>query len=339
MGSCSRTPRARSPAAASTSGRSNRQAGSRAGSPPAPPSRSCRHSSGTARSRSARSSRASLSRRRRATRATPAVGPREPLPDLDQRAPFRLADHRHEARLRLRDRQRRRRAGVGARQPPAPVGAMRAEQLVRMSDGTVRTYPDAGRLRYTPRPPTRTGTCSTSSATSFRTLEGELIVRDRKSGFCLADHYGPPSGGSPPLRALTSTATAPPPTPARSLSSRAPRSGSRTSTPPTSTARTSTSGRARRYLPAHPSANPTLQLEELDYTNNDASLRIQLTWQGGSPASRRYAAARTQRTARPKRGRKREEIGQPVGLSRRRPSRSSRNAFIPSARAPSMSSS
>ena len=30
-------------------------------------------------------------------------------------------------------------------------------------------------------------------------------------------------------------------------------------------------------------ANPTLQLEELDYTNNDASLRIRLTWDGGLP--------------------------------------------------------
>ena len=30
-------------------------------------------------------------------------------------------------------------------------------------------------------------------------------------------------------------------------------------------------------------ANPTLQLEEIDYTNNDASLRIRLTWHGGVP--------------------------------------------------------
>jgi len=30
-------------------------------------------------------------------------------------------------------------------------------------------------------------------------------------------------------------------------------------------------------------ANPTLQLEEIDYTNNNASLRIRLSWHGGSP--------------------------------------------------------
>ena len=30
-------------------------------------------------------------------------------------------------------------------------------------------------------------------------------------------------------------------------------------------------------------ANPTLQLEEIDYTNNAASLRIRLTWHGALP--------------------------------------------------------
>jgi hypothetical protein len=30
-------------------------------------------------------------------------------------------------------------------------------------------------------------------------------------------------------------------------------------------------------------ANPTQQLEEVDYGNNDASLRIRLSWRGGMP--------------------------------------------------------
>ena len=30
-------------------------------------------------------------------------------------------------------------------------------------------------------------------------------------------------------------------------------------------------------------ANPTQQLEEIDYTNNAASLRIRLTWSGDVP--------------------------------------------------------
>ncbi|MBA3476702.1 MAG: hypothetical protein H0T10_08125 [Actinobacteria bacterium] len=37
-------------------------------------------------------------------------------------------------------------------------------------------------------------------------------------------------------------------------------------------------------------ANPTLQLEEIDYTNNAASLRIRLTWHGELP---RVATLRT----------------------------------------------
>jgi hypothetical protein len=36
------------------------------------------------------------------------------------------------------------------------------------------------------------------------------------------------------------------------------------------------------YLLVH-RANPDHRLEELDYANNDASLRIRLTWRGGVP--------------------------------------------------------
>ena len=67
---------------------------------------------------------------------------------------------------------------------------MRAQQLVRMSDGTVRTYEDAGRLRYTPSPSHTHWHLLDFQRYELRTLDGELVVRDRKSGFCLADHYG-----------------------------------------------------------------------------------------------------------------------------------------------------
>ena len=73
---------------------------------------------------------------------------------------------------------------------------MRAQQLVRLSDGAVRTYDDAGRLRYTPSPSHTHWHLLDFQRYELRTLDGELVVRDRKSGFCLADHYGLARGAS-----------------------------------------------------------------------------------------------------------------------------------------------
>ena len=216
---------------------------------------------------------------------TPAVGPRELLPDLDQRAPFRLTitgtklgfasatDNIGDGPAWVR----------GSR--PAPVGAMRAEQLVRMSDGTVRTYEDAGRLRYTSSPSHTHWHLLDFQRYELRTLEGELIVRDRKSGFCLADHYG--------LAKRRVTAF----TGAHFFGNCA------ASNPGALSVEQGTSVGFTDLYPANfhgqnlelqgvPAgvyllihrANPTLQLQEIDYTNNDASLRIQLTWQGGVPS-------------------------------------------------------
>ena len=36
------------------------------------------------------------------------------------------------------------------------------------------------------------------------------------------------------------------------------------------------------YLLVH-RANPEQRLEEIDYTNNEASLRVRLTWSGATP--------------------------------------------------------
>ena len=215
---------------------------------------------------------------------TPLVGPRELLPDLDQRAPFRLTvagtklgfasatDNIGDGPIWVR----------GSR--PVGAGTMRAQQLVRMSDRTVRTYDDAGRLRYTPSPSHTHWHLLDFQRYELRTLDGELVVRDPKSGFCLADHYGLArrrvqlfTGG----RFYGNCAASNP----RALS----------------VEQGTSIGYADLY-PAHfhgqnlelagvPAgvyvlvhrANPTLQLEEIDYTNNNASLRIRLSWHGGSP--------------------------------------------------------
>jgi hypothetical protein len=215
---------------------------------------------------------------------TPLVGPRELLPDFDQRAPFRLAlddtklgfasatDNVGDGPIWVR----------GSR--PAPVGAMHAQQLVRMSDGTVRSYDDAGRLRYTPSPSHTHWHLLDFQRYELRTLDGELVVRDRKSGFCLADHYG--------LAKRRVTAF----TGAHFFGNCA------ASNPQALSVEQGTSIGFTDLYPAHfhgqnlelrgvPAgiyllvhrANPTLQLEELDYANNAASLRIRLTWVGDDP--------------------------------------------------------
>jgi hypothetical protein len=214
---------------------------------------------------------------------TPLVGPRELLPDLDQRAPFRLTiggttlgfasatDNIGDGPVWVR----------GSR--PVPAGTMRAQQLVSMSDGSVRTYDDAGRLRYTPSPSHTHWHLLDFQRYELRTLEGDLVVRDRKSGFCLADHYGLArrrvqafTGG----RFYGNCAASNP----RALSVEQGTSIGFTDLYPAHFHGQNLELRgvpAGIYVLVH-RANPTQQLEEIDYTNNDASLRIRLTWRGSS---------------------------------------------------------
>ena len=215
---------------------------------------------------------------------TPLVGPRELLPDFDQRAPFRLSmagttlgfasatDNIGDGPVWIR----------GSR--PIPAGTMRAQQLVRMSDGSVRTYDDAGRLRYTPSPSHTHWHLLDFQRYELRTLEGDLVVRDRKSGFCLADHYGLArhrvlafSGGH-----FFGNCEASNP---RALSVEQGTSIGFTDLYPAHFHGQNLELRgvpAGIYVLVH-RANPTQQLEEIDYTNNEASLRVRLRWNGGSP--------------------------------------------------------
>jgi hypothetical protein len=167
---------------------------------------------------------------------------------------------------------------------PTASGPMLAQQLVRLSDGSVRTYDDAGRLRYTPSPTHTHWHLLDFQRYELRTLEGDLIVRDRKSGFCLADHYGlarrrvqmftgghfygscaASNPGALSVEQGTSigfTDLYPAHFHGQNLELKGVPAGS--------------------YVLVH-RANPTMQLEEIDYTNNAASLRIRLEWSGGTP--------------------------------------------------------
>ena len=117
----------------------------------------------------------------------------ELLPDLDQRAPANLVVSHTAGRYRLGFASAVDNVGAG------PVWirgvrsgrTMRATQLVRTRGGGAESHPDAGTLRYT----------ASSTHTHWHLLDFEryelrrasdytLVARDRKTGFCLADHYG-----------------------------------------------------------------------------------------------------------------------------------------------------
>lgn len=216
---------------------------------------------------------------------TPQVGPRELLPDFDQRAPFRLTvsgtrlgfasatDNVGEGPIWVR----------GSR--ASATGPMLAQQLVRLSDGAVRAYDDAGRLRYTPRVDAHALAPARLPALRATDARRRGARRDRKSGFCLADHYGLArrrvalfSGGrfygncaaSNPKALTVEQGTSigftdlyPPHFHGQNLELRGVPAGV--------------------YVLVH-RANAGLRLEEIDYTNNDASLRIRLTWRMGVPS-------------------------------------------------------
>ena len=121
--------------------------------------------------------------------------PGEALPDLDQRAPAGLVVTRARGRVRLGFASAVDNVGAGAawvratREPGDRF--MRAHQLVPLAAGGVRVHRDVGVLRYTPHPPHYHWHFQPFERYELRRASDfALVARDRKSGFCLADHYG-----------------------------------------------------------------------------------------------------------------------------------------------------
>jgi TolB protein len=121
--------------------------------------------------------------------------PDELLPDLDQRAPSGLLVLRRGSRVLLGFASAVDNVGDGpvrirgSRSRVSPT--MRADQLVELTGGGVRAYRDVGVLRYTPHPPHYHWHFQPFERYELRRAgDFALLARDRKSGFCLADHYG-----------------------------------------------------------------------------------------------------------------------------------------------------
>jgi hypothetical protein len=162
---------------------------------------------------------------------------------------------------------------------------MLASQRVLLANGRWHAEREVARLRYTNAASHHHWHLLRVVSYELRSLDGSTLVRDRKSGFCLADHYG----------------TAP-----RDFDRHARYLGTCGQYEPeaTSILEGTSLGFTDRYpaffhgqnldityVPAGTyvlvhRANPYLELYELRYENDAASVRIRLTWRGRTPSVR-----------------------------------------------------
>jgi hypothetical protein len=240
-------------------------------------------------------------------RFRPGASP-ELRPDLDQRAPFDLS-------LVKRDGPRRRRflLGFGSATDNLGLGpvsivasrssrgssTMQAAQRVRLAGGGARTYPRVGFLRYDVSPShTHWHLMDFQRYELRRADDHSLVIRDRKSGFCLTDRWTHRvATGLPgqPRRPRFTTYCGQGNTGALHV-------GQGTSVGYSDLYPAHFHGQnldvtrvpAGIYVLVH-RANPELLLRELRYENNAASLRIRLSWPRGrahAPAIRILAICR-----------------------------------------------
>jgi hypothetical protein len=233
-----------------------------------------------------------------APRPNPAVV--ELLPDLEQRPPTDLSvksvvrgGRRH---FLLGFDSATDNVGLGpvvisARRSSPRVPFMQASQIVRVEGRSRRTYPGVGVLRYV-----YSATHSHWHVMGFqryelRTLDGAVLRRDRKSGFCLADHWAHAPGRfldeprGPVFKGYCERGRP------RALTVYQGTSVGYTDRYPSHFhgQNLDLSGiAAGTYVLVH-RANRSLRLHELRYENNAASVRIRIAWprgRAGAPSVR-----------------------------------------------------
>jgi Lysyl oxidase/WD40-like Beta Propeller Repeat len=220
----------------------------------------------------------------------PARRVRELLPDFAQRAPAGLQIAGGPGRWLLGFTSLVDNLGpgssiiVGVR--PAGDARMDARQLVRLANGRTRVYDDVAQLRYTNSPPHHHWHLMRFDSFALTTLDGRTLIRDRKSGFCLADHWGAAPGlypGRHPVFAGDCEQYHPEAMRVRM------------GTSPGYTDRYPAFFHGQNVDISHVPAgtydlmhrvNAELRLHELRDDNDAASVRIRLTWRNGAPSVR-----------------------------------------------------
>jgi hypothetical protein len=208
------------------------------------------------------------------------------LPDLDQHAPDSLTMLESRGRFLLGFRSAVRNVGDGplelvASRPTRALPVMRVSQRIRLSTGGMRTVARVGLLRYKHADNHLHWHYLAFETYELRSADGRLLVRDRKSGFCLVDRHPAPGGPS----VFTAGCGEHDP---QALHVRQGSSPGNTDIYPAHFHGQNldvTHVPAGLYVLVH-RANPRRYVTESDYTNNAASVLIRLTRPKGRPAAR-----------------------------------------------------
>jgi hypothetical protein len=123
-----------------------------------------------------------------------ATASRELLPDLDQLSPQAVSIVGGGGRERLVFLSAVENTGLGpllvsGSRVSRAAAEMSADQLVRRVDGSAATYPMHSRLRFVVSETHRHWHLLGFESYEVRTVDGRVIGRDHKTGFCLGDRY------------------------------------------------------------------------------------------------------------------------------------------------------
>jgi hypothetical protein len=213
----------------------------------------------------------------------------ELLPDLEQRPPAGLTIAGEPGRWRLGFTSLVDNVGLG---PLMIVGTRRpderfmpANEQVVLANGEWRTYPGVGRLVYTNAPPHHHWHLIRFDSYELRTLAGKSLVRDHKSGFCLADHYGLAPGDFKRHARFLGNCAQYDPEATRVVEGTSPGYTDRYPAFFHGQNNNITGVPAGVYDLVH-RTNPNMTLHELRYENDTASVRLRLNWRDGFPTVR-----------------------------------------------------
>jgi len=220
----------------------------------------------------------------------PAKRAQELLPDFDQRAPVGLTIAGGTGRWLLGFTSLVDNIGIGPSEligvRPPGNSHMIGTQRVRLANGNVRTYHDVAHFRYTNSPPHHHWHLMRFDSFELGTSDGKLLVRDRKSGFCLADHWGAAPGHWPGRRPhYLGNCDQFNPAATHVLMGTTPGYTDRYPAFFHGQNIDITGVPAGIYVLTH-RVNASMQLRELRYDNDAASVRIRLGWRAGYPRVR-----------------------------------------------------
>ena len=222
-------------------------------------------------------------------------GPSELLPDLDQAPPSKLEIVEEGDTYRLVFASAVDNVGAGpllieGERETRRTPAMTVRQLVRRSDGSTRVRTVPGEIRYV-----ESETHEHWHLLGFETYElrraadGTLVQPDAKTGFCLGDRYETPGrndlSGKPDRPVWTEECGLAEPGLLEVREGISPGYGDDYDPAREGQFLNVTNVPAGRYLLVH-RANPERTLEEGDYSNNAASVLIQLRRAGAIPSVR-----------------------------------------------------